>query len=103
MSIRTLKLALRHDPANGRAIAYHTAQQNAAYNHAVDTLNREPNLSKRSSRDSPDALNKCITTWRQNEEKNRVRHAPTTSTSRAPRTPQRIPKPMPTQNQPLRW
>ena len=50
MTIRTLKFALHHDPANSWAIGYHATQQNAAYNHAVDALNREPNLPKRSGR-----------------------------------------------------
>ena len=63
--IRTLKLALRHDPANSQAIGYHATQQNAAYNHGVDVLNREPNLPKRSGRNHPDAMNKRITAWRQ--------------------------------------
>ena len=63
--IRTLKFALRHNPANSRAIGYHATQQNAAYNHAVDVLNREPDLPKRSGRNHPDAMNKRITTWRQ--------------------------------------
>ena len=61
MSIRTLKFALCHDPANSRAIGYHATQQNVAYNHAVDVLNREPNLSKRSGKNFPDAMNKRIT------------------------------------------
>ena len=65
MSIRTLKFALRYDPANSRSIGYHATQQNAAYNYAVDVLNREPELPKRSGRNHPDALNKRITVWRQ--------------------------------------
>ena len=63
--IRTLKFALRRDAANSRAISYHATQQNAAYNVAVDVLNREPVLPKRSGRNHPDAMNKRITTWRQ--------------------------------------
>ena len=63
--IRTLKFALRYDPANSRAIGYYATQQNAAYNAAVDVLNREPKLPKRSGRNHPDALNKRITAWRQ--------------------------------------
>ena len=63
--IHTLKFALRHDPANSRVVGYHATQQNAAYNHAVDVLNREPELPKRSGRNCPDALNKRITAWRQ--------------------------------------
>ena len=63
--IRTLKFALLRDPANSRAIGYHATQQNAAYNHAVDVLNREPELPKRSGKNHPDALNKRITAWRQ--------------------------------------
>ncbi len=63
--IRTLKYALRYHPANSRAIGYHATQQNAAYNHAVDVLNREPPLPKRSGRNHPDALNKRIIAWRQ--------------------------------------
>ena len=63
--IRTLKFALRHDDANSQAIAYHATQQNAAYNHAVDIINREQNLPKRSGRNHPDALNKRVTAWRQ--------------------------------------
>lgn len=63
--IRTLKFALHRDPANSRAIAYMATQQNLAYNHAVDVLNREPDLPKRSGRNHPDAMNKRITAWRQ--------------------------------------
>ena len=63
--IRTLKFALRYDPANSRSIGYCATQQNAAYNHAVDVLNREPNVPKRSGRNHPDAMNKLVTTWRQ--------------------------------------
>ena len=59
--IRTLQFALRYDPTNSRAIGYHATQQNAAYNPAVDILNREPNLPKRSGRNHPDAMNKRIT------------------------------------------
>ena len=63
--IRTMKFALRRDPANSRAIGYHATQQNAAYNVAVDVLNREPNLPKRSNRNTPDAINKRVPAWRQ--------------------------------------
>ena len=63
--IRTLKFALRRDAANSQAIGYYATQQNAAYNYAVDVLNREPNLPKRSGRNHPDAINKRITAWRQ--------------------------------------
>ena len=63
--IRTLTFALRRDPDTSRAIGYHATQQNLAYNHAVDVLNREPNLPKRSGKNHPDALNKRITAWRQ--------------------------------------
>ena len=65
MAIRTLKFAMRYDPANSRAIGYCATQQNAAYNHAVDVLNREPELPKRSGNGKPDAINKRITAWRQ--------------------------------------
>ena len=63
--IRTLKFALRHNAANSPAIGYYVTQQNAAYNAAVDVLNREPELPKRSGRNHPDALNKRVTAWRQ--------------------------------------
>ena len=63
--IRTLTFALRRDPANSRHIGYYATQQNLAYNHAVDVLNREPHLPKRSDKNHPDALNKRITAWRQ--------------------------------------
>ena len=63
--IRTLTFALRRDPDASRDIGYHATQQNLAYNHAVDVLNREPNLPKRSGKNYPDALNKRITAWRQ--------------------------------------
>ncbi len=63
--IRTLKFTLRRDPANSQAIGYYATQQNAAYNAAVDVLNREPNLPKRSGSKHPDAMNKRITSWRQ--------------------------------------
>ena len=63
MSIRTLKFALRYNPDNSRAIGYYATQQNAAYNHAVDVLNREPHLPKRGGRNHPDAMNKRTTAW----------------------------------------
>ena len=81
--IRTLKFVLRYDPANSRAIGYYATQQNAAYNHAVDVLNREPELPKRSGRNHPDALNKRITAWRQANRQTRL----ITFTSRAQRKP----------------
>ena len=65
--IRTLKFTLCRDPANDRAIGYHATQQNAAYNIAVDVLNREPNPPKRSGRNHLDAMNKRITAWRQGD------------------------------------
>ena len=67
--IRSLKFALRHDPANRQAIGYHATQQNAAYNHAVDVLNRESTLPKRSGKTHPDAMNKRVTAWRQADRK----------------------------------
>ena len=63
--IRTLKFALRRNPVNSRTIGYLATQQNLAYNFAVDVLNREPHLPKRSGRNHPDAINKRITAWRQ--------------------------------------
>ena len=63
--IRTLKFALRYDRANSQAIGHYATQQNAAYNHVVDVLNREPDLPKRSGKSNPDALNKRVTAWRQ--------------------------------------
>ena len=63
--MRTLTFALHRDPDTSRNIGYHATQQNLAYNHAVDVLNREPNLPKRSRKNHPDALNKRITAWRQ--------------------------------------
>ena len=63
--IRTLKFALCRSAANSRIIGYHATQQNAAYNHAVDVFNREPELAKRSGKTTPVAVNKRITAWRQ--------------------------------------
>ena len=63
--IRTLKYAVRHSPENAQAIGYQATQQNLAYNQAVDILNREPQLPKRSSPNCPNALSKRITAWRQ--------------------------------------
>ena len=67
--IRTLTSALCYDRTNSRAIGYYATQQNAAYNHGVDVLNREPELPKRSGRNHPDAINKRITAWRQDNQK----------------------------------
>ena len=64
MSIRTLKFAIQSDPANSRAIGHHAKQMNAAYNAAIDVLNREPELLKRSGKGEPDTTNKRITKWR---------------------------------------
>ena len=58
-----------YDRTNSRAIGYYATQQNAAYNHGVDVLNREPELPKRSGRNHPDAINKRITAWRQDTQK----------------------------------
>ena len=63
--IRTLIFALRYDPVNSQVIGYHATQQNASYNIAVDILNREPRLPKRSDKNTPDAINKRVTAWRQ--------------------------------------
>ena len=63
--IRTLKFAVQHDLANSIAIGYHATQMSAAYNVAVDVLNRQLELPKRSGKNHPDALNKRITAWRQ--------------------------------------
>ena len=63
--IRTLKFTLCRNPANNHIIGYYATQQNAAYNAAVDVLNREPNLPKRSNRNTHDSINKRITAWRQ--------------------------------------
>ena len=65
MGIRTLKFALHRDPENSRAIGYMATHQNAAYNHGVDVLNREPQLPQRSGKHAPDAMNKRTTAWRQ--------------------------------------
>ena len=61
MSIRPLKFAVQRDQANSQAIGYHATQQNTAYKVAVDVLNREPELPKRSGKNHPDALNKRVT------------------------------------------
>jgi hypothetical protein len=60
--IITLKFALKHNPEVSQSIGYYATQQNAAYDAAVDVLNREPNLPKRSGRNHPDAINKRVTT-----------------------------------------
>ena len=62
--IRTLKFALRYNPANSWAVGCYATQQNAAYNAAVDVLNRELELPKRSGRNHPDALNKRRADWK---------------------------------------
>ena len=51
--IRTLKFALRYNPASSRAIGYYATQQNAAYNAAVDVLNREPKTAQAQRSASP--------------------------------------------------
>ena len=79
--IRTLTFALRRDPDTSRHIGYYATQQNLAYNHAVDVLNREPHLPKRSGQNHPDALNKRITVWRRPTGKKPTH--PTTSTRKA--------------------
>ena len=65
MSIRTLKFSLRRNSDNSRFIGCHASQQNLAYNHAVDVLNREPNPPKRSGRNHQDAMKQRTTTRRQ--------------------------------------
>ena len=67
LAIRTLKFALRYDPANSRAIGHYATQQNTAYNVDGDVLNREPSWLKRSDRNHSDALNKRVTAWRETD------------------------------------
>ena len=67
LAIRTLKFALRYDPANSRAIGHYATQQNTAYNVDGDVLNREPSWPKRSDRNHSDALNKRVTAWRETD------------------------------------
>ena len=59
--IRTLKFALRRDPASSQAIRRCATKRNADYKHAVEVLNREPSLPKRSAHGYTDATSKHIT------------------------------------------
>ncbi len=63
--ILTLKFALHHNSANSQAIGYFATQQNAPYNGAFDVINREPNLPRRSNRNTSDAINMLTTARRQ--------------------------------------
>ena len=64
MNTRTVVLPLVNNSATSTVIGKLASQQRLAYNHAVNILNREPNIPKRAHKGSSFGLNKRITAWR---------------------------------------
>ena len=60
-------IRLVNSSESSRIIGQLTSQQRLAYNHAVNVLNREPNIPKRAKKGSRYGLNKRITRWRNTE------------------------------------
>ena len=65
MIIRSKAVQLVNNPDTSTLIGYLTSQQRLAYNHAIDILNRRPNIPKRARENSRFGLNKTLTAWRQ--------------------------------------
>ena len=65
MNIRSPTLRLVNSPDTSAQLGWLASQIRLAYNQAIDTLNRRPNIPKRAIKGSNFGLNKTITTWRQ--------------------------------------
>ena len=65
MNTRAQIVRLVNNPETSRTIGWLASQQRLAYNHAVEELNRRPDMPKRAKRGSAHGLNKLLTAWRQ--------------------------------------
>ena len=68
-AIETRIFRLHHDAAVSARIGYLASQQRLAYNHAVDVLNRTPDVALLKSPRNPDGLLGQITLWRRHDER----------------------------------
>ena len=68
-AIETRIFRLHHDAAVNARIGYLASQQRLAYNHAVDVLNRTPDIALLKSPRNPDGLLGQITLWRRHDER----------------------------------
>ena len=68
-TIETRIFRLHHDAAVSARIGYLASQQRLAYNHAVDVLNRTPDIALLKSPRNPDGLLGQITLWRRQDER----------------------------------
>ena len=67
-AIETRIFRLHHNAAVSASIGYLASQQRLAYNHAVDILNRTPNIALLKSPRNPDGLLGQMTLWRHHVE-----------------------------------
>ena len=68
-AIETRIFRLHHEAAVSARIGYLASQQRLAYNHAVDILNRTPDIALLKSPRNPDGLLGQITLWRRHDER----------------------------------
>ena len=68
-AIETRIFRLHHDADVSARIGYLASQQRLAYNHAVDVLNRTPDIALLKSPRNPDGLLGQITQWRRQDER----------------------------------
>ena len=68
-AIETKIFRLHREAAVSARIGYLASQQRLAYNHAVDTLNRTPDITLLKSPRNPDGLLGQITLWRRQDER----------------------------------
>ena len=68
-AIETRIFRLHHDAAVSARIGYLASQQRLAYNHAVDVLNRTPDIALLKSPRNPDGLLGQMTLWRRHDER----------------------------------
>ena len=68
-AIETRIFRLHHDADVSTRIGYLASQQRLAYNHAVDVLNRTPDIALLKSPRNPDGLLGQITLWRRHDER----------------------------------
>ena len=68
-AIETRIFRLHHDADVSARIGYLASQQRLAYNHAVDVLNRTPDIALLKSPRNPDGLLGQITLWRRHDER----------------------------------
>ena len=68
-AIETRIFRLHHEATISARIGYLASQQRLAYNHAVDILNRTPDIALLKSPRNPDGMLGQITQWRRQDER----------------------------------